>query len=219
MTALERAYRRLLALYPDWFRREHEDEMVAVLLAGSDEHQRRPGPGEAVNLIWNAVCMRLSPQRSQGAGDVRPSIWLMYLGAALELAALGTIERSLGSMRAAISAADPRFTLAQWHAVLASQITPAMVATVVAAGLWLTFAWLHGHGWRWSKVAFGVFFGILTYGLLADLGQGVAAIAPAAVAVSGAVWLTAFATVTLFLRSAARAESAWHKGLPLRVIR
>jgi hypothetical protein len=32
-----------LALYPRAFRREHEVEMLAVLMAGAKEGQRRPG--------------------------------------------------------------------------------------------------------------------------------------------------------------------------------
>ncbi len=215
MTPLERAYRRLLALYPDWFRREHGDEIVAVLLA-AEEGRPRPGLAESMNLIWNALCMHLRPRVPRGTGEVRTAVRLMYLGAALEIVAAGTIVRTLGSMRMAITVLDPSFTSAQWHAVLASQISPAIVATLVATGLWLALAWLHGHGWRWSKVAFGMFFAILTYGLFADVGQGVAMIAPAAMAAGGAVWLTALATVAVFLRCAARVESARQMGLPLR---
>jgi hypothetical protein len=39
---LERRYRRLLAFYPRAFRREHEQEILSVLLAGAAEGQRRP---------------------------------------------------------------------------------------------------------------------------------------------------------------------------------
>jgi hypothetical protein len=40
--ALERGYRRLLAWYPRAFRREHEEEMLAVLLAGHGRASRGP---------------------------------------------------------------------------------------------------------------------------------------------------------------------------------
>jgi hypothetical protein len=56
---LERRYRQLLACYPRTFRREHEQEILAVLMAGADEGQRRPGLGEAANLIRYALRMRL----------------------------------------------------------------------------------------------------------------------------------------------------------------
>jgi hypothetical protein len=39
-SALERRYRRLLACYPGAFRREHEHEMLSVLMAGAEQGQR-----------------------------------------------------------------------------------------------------------------------------------------------------------------------------------
>jgi len=48
-----------LACYPRAFRREHEQEILAVLMAGADEGQRRPRLGEAANLIQHALWMRL----------------------------------------------------------------------------------------------------------------------------------------------------------------
>ena len=60
---LERRYRRLLAGYPRAFRREHEQEILAVLMAGADEGQRRPPLGEAANLIEHALWMRLGLSR------------------------------------------------------------------------------------------------------------------------------------------------------------
>jgi hypothetical protein len=56
---LERGYRRLLAWYPAAFRREHEDEMLAVLMAGARRGQRRPGLPESADLIRSAVAVRL----------------------------------------------------------------------------------------------------------------------------------------------------------------
>jgi hypothetical protein len=60
---LERRYRRLLAGYPAAFRREHEQEILAVLMAGADEEQERPRLGEAANLIKHALWMRLALSR------------------------------------------------------------------------------------------------------------------------------------------------------------
>ena len=59
-TELERRYRRLLAFYPTAFRREHEQEMLSVLIAGAEEGQRRPSLEEAIDLVSNAILMRLS---------------------------------------------------------------------------------------------------------------------------------------------------------------
>jgi hypothetical protein len=39
-TQLERRYLRLLAFYPKAFRREHEQEMLSVLIAGAADGQR-----------------------------------------------------------------------------------------------------------------------------------------------------------------------------------
>ncbi len=60
---LERRYGRLLACYPRAFRREHEQEILAVLMAGAHEGQQRPRPGEAANPIRHALWMRLGLSR------------------------------------------------------------------------------------------------------------------------------------------------------------
>ena len=65
---LERRYRRLLACYPRAFRREHEQEILAVLMAGADEGQQRPRLGEAANLIKarsGCVCVPACHGRNQ----------------------------------------------------------------------------------------------------------------------------------------------------------
>jgi hypothetical protein len=59
LAELERRYQRLLALYPKAFRREHEQEMLSVLIAGAAEGQRRPSLDEAIDLVSNAILMRL----------------------------------------------------------------------------------------------------------------------------------------------------------------
>jgi Domain of unknown function (DUF1707) len=63
---LERRYRRLLALYPAWYRRVHEDEMLDVLMTDAAEDKTRPGLREAADLI--AACLRIwcQPSRSHG---------------------------------------------------------------------------------------------------------------------------------------------------------
>ena len=68
-TTLERRYRRLLALYPSSFRREREEEMLSVLMAGSREGQRWPRPEEVVNLLSHATASRLREGRPPGRFD------------------------------------------------------------------------------------------------------------------------------------------------------
>jgi hypothetical protein len=58
-TRLERGYRRLLAFYPKAFRREHEQEILAVLIAAAADGQRRPRLAEAADLLRNGISMRL----------------------------------------------------------------------------------------------------------------------------------------------------------------
>ena len=65
---LERRYRRLLALYPKAFRRDHEQEVLAVLMAAARDGQTRPRPAECVDLVASAIAMRLR-------GTKVPSDW------------------------------------------------------------------------------------------------------------------------------------------------
>jgi len=56
---LEQGYRRLLAWYPSAFRAEQGEEVLAVLMAGAQPGQRRPGLIESVDVLRSAVRMRL----------------------------------------------------------------------------------------------------------------------------------------------------------------
>ena len=80
---LERAYRRLLAWYPRKFRRENEQEILAVLIAGAPPGQRRPGLAESADLIRSGLWLRLWPSVPRSARTVRAAVKLMYAGAAV----------------------------------------------------------------------------------------------------------------------------------------
>lgn len=67
---LERRYCRLLALYPKGFRREHEQEMLSVLMTGAADGRRWPRLAEAADLVGNAILMRLLM-----VGLMQPSAW------------------------------------------------------------------------------------------------------------------------------------------------
>jgi hypothetical protein len=58
-TKLERRYLRLLRWYPRAFRRNREQEMLAVLMAGSREGQQWPRMVEVFDLICRAIPARL----------------------------------------------------------------------------------------------------------------------------------------------------------------
>ena len=72
---LEQGYRRLLAWYPERFRSEQGDEMLAVLMAGAQPGQRRPGLTESMDVLRSALGMRL---RSVSAG-LRNQEWVSAL--------------------------------------------------------------------------------------------------------------------------------------------
>jgi hypothetical protein len=67
---LARGYRRLLACYPVWYRRVHEAEILAVLMADAPPGKRRPGIAEAADLLWGALRIRCQPSRTGGAEPV-----------------------------------------------------------------------------------------------------------------------------------------------------
>ncbi|MFI6388231.1 hypothetical protein [Nonomuraea sp. NPDC050540] len=78
--SLEDRYRRLLAWYPREHRASHEEEMVAVLLAGADAGRERPSARETFDLLRGAFTIRL--RRAVGAASRR------HWNAAFRLAAL-----------------------------------------------------------------------------------------------------------------------------------
>jgi hypothetical protein len=55
---LERRYRRRLKWFPARYRREHEQEILSVLMAGAKEGHRRPGLADSADLLTSAIFMR-----------------------------------------------------------------------------------------------------------------------------------------------------------------
>jgi hypothetical protein len=92
---LERRYRRLLVCYPAAFRREHEQEILSVLMAGAEEGQRWPRLAEAADLLRSVIYMRLKARlRTSWAWEYRHrrvmvpvrvvcGIWLVALTAVM----------------------------------------------------------------------------------------------------------------------------------------
>jgi hypothetical protein len=193
---LERRYRRVLACYPRSFRREKEDEMLAVLMANAREGQTRVGLAETANLIRGALRMRLWPAAPQ-PGTVRGAVRLMLAGAVAELAALITIVVTIGNVHAAVLARDP----ANWHGTLV-HLTIDEVALPLAIGLWLWLAWANGRGQDWARMVSSACFGLATLSMLGVLSQGAAAIAPADVIAAAVVWALGLASVVLIFTPA-----------------
>ncbi len=194
---LERGYRRWLRWYPKSFRREHGAEILGVLMAGAREGQRQPELMECLDLMRSAVSMRLRPRAPRSDRSVFNAVKLMYVGAVVELAAAITILATIGDVRSNVVKRNPGLTEIEWHAVVAGQLEPKAVAAGIAVGFWLWMAWLIGRGHRWARIAFAIFFGLNTFGLLDGLARGSAVYARADLAIGIVLWLVELAAVAL----------------------
>ena len=198
MSQLERGYRRVLACYPKAFRRESEEEILAVLMATACEGQRRVGLAESVDLIMGAIKMHLGMSRSPR--PVLNAVRLMCLGAVLELAVLVTVLVTIGSVRSAIVY---DFTAAQWHNAMLTQIVPLAAGAPISAGVCLWLAWANGRGYDWARPALMALVALLTLELLIGLGGGAALYAPADLIALTVPWLAGLAaTVLIFSKTA-----------------
>ena len=194
---LERAYRRLVALYPRSFRSENEEEIVAVLLATAREGQRRPGIAESADLLKGALRMRIGLSRTPRT--VLHAVRLMYLGAIAELGVLFTLVLTEGSIRAAVIHRNPGVTTAQLNSLNGVFVFD-VAGCCVAAALWLWMAWANGKGYGLARVVAIVFFGLATVGMIADMADGTGLYAPVAVIAAGVVWLIGLGAVVLLLQ-------------------
>jgi hypothetical protein len=195
---LERGYRRWLKWYPASFRREHEEEILGVLMEGAREGQRQPDLMECLDLMRGALWMRLRPSVPQSNRSVFNAVRLLYLGAVVELVAAITIATTIDDVRSAFVKLNPGFTVSEWQAVVASQLAPVTVAAAIAVGFWLWMAWSIGRGHRWApQIAFALFFGLNTWGLFNGLAEGSAVYARPDLAIGIVVWLVELATVAL----------------------
>jgi len=154
---LERCYRRLLACYPRAFRYEHEQEIVAVLMAGADEGQQRPGPGEAANLIKQALWMRLGlsrggimiNERTFPISVDRPSRTLMTAFGAGRKAPSVTMSPSTVDVRMgwAFQATIPREAVASARSLDRSELRgPFRLSVLRGVNYWAGTALVNGAG-------------------------------------------------------------------------
>jgi hypothetical protein len=172
---LERRYRRLLACYPRAFRREHEQEIVSVLMAGADEGQRRPGLGEAADLVRSAIWMRLRPGVPRSQPAVFWAVRLMYICAALRLLGVPIVP-----------------------ATHASSGSPLDIG--ISWGVFALLAWANGRGYNWARVLFAMWFGVHTLALLYDVAHMSASSAPVWTVIASVVfWLVELSAVVLVL--------------------
>jgi hypothetical protein len=194
---LERAYRRILAWYPRSFRRDNEEEILAVLLDTAAEGQVRVGLAEAWDLVRGGLRMRLWPATPRPR-TVRAAVKLMLAGAATELAAIITVVVTSGAVRAAMAARDP----AGMHAVTV-HLVGAVVGGPVAIGLWLWLAWANGKGEDWARMLSAASFGLLTLFVLGALAGNAVTYAPANMIVAAIGWAIGLVSVVLIFTPAA----------------
>jgi hypothetical protein len=196
-TALERSYRRMLACYPRSFRRDNEDEILAVLMATAEDGQTRIGLAEAADLIRGAVRMRLWPAAARPA-PVRAAVRLMLAGAAAELAFVFTVLLTSGTVKAAVLARYPgAWSGAQIHLAVDVATAPVII------GLWLWLAWANGRGQDWARMVSVACFGLMTLGMLGALAQDAVTFAPADMIAAATEWALGLAAVVLIFTPAA----------------
>jgi hypothetical protein len=209
VTRLERGYRRLLACYPKAFRREHEDEMLAVLMAGARQGRRRPGLADSADLIRSAIWMRVRPWPWRPAPTVVWALRLMVIAAALELVALATVVGTQARLKSVIIAHFPHFTAAQWQAEVHAHILPVEIGAPIAAVLWLGLAWANGRGYGWARGLVAGLFGLNSLSLLAGFAQHAATYAPADLIAGCVLWLVGLFTLLLIFNS--RSDPHYHQ--------
>jgi hypothetical protein len=196
---LERRYRRLLRCYPQAFRRENEEEMLVVLMAGGQSGRRRPGLADSANLVVNGLLTRVRLRAPRSTPTVFWAVRLMALGALLELAALVTVVATQGDLTAAIAGHYPAMHAAHIHQLVNAQVLKIAIGAPVAAGVWLWLAWANDRGHGWARGLFAAVFGLTSLSLLAAVGQRAMTLAPADVIVGAALWLVALVALALVI--------------------
>ena len=172
---LERRYRRLLSCYPRVFRHEHEQEILAVLMASADEGQQRPRLGEATDLIRSAIWMCVRPSVPRSQPTVFWAVMLMYLCAALKLLGVPILPTTHGS------GAYPLDIGVSW-------------------GVFAVLAWANGRGHNWARLLFVVWVAFHTVALFYDIAHVSPSSTPVwTVIASVAFWLVELSALALIL--------------------
>jgi hypothetical protein len=198
---LERGYRRLLACYPRAYRRENEEEILAVLLDCARNGQQRPGLAASADLIKGAMRMRLRPA-ARTPRTVRTAARLMCAGAAAQLAYLIINVATAGSVGSAYARRDPPGAAAAVHHALTVQLVKDDVGAVIAIGAWPLLAWALVRRRDLARFAFAAWFGLDCLAMLQAIGQGAASHAHADMAAAAVVWLLILAASVLLFTGA-----------------
>jgi hypothetical protein len=197
---LERGYRRWLRWYPKTFRREHEAEILTVLMAGARAGQRRPEPTECLDLMTSALSMRLRRSVPRSDRSALNAIRLMYVGAAVELAVAIVILATVADLKSNVLMTSPGLTEGEWHAIVAGQLAPLEIGAILSVGFWLGMAWSIGRGHRWARIVFALFFALNISSLLNGLVHGSAVYARPDLAIAIVLCLVELASVAVLFR-------------------
>ena len=206
---LERAYRRLLGWYPREFRDENGPEILAVLMAGAPDGQRRPGLAESADVIRSGLWLRLRPSVPRSARTVRAAVKLMYAGAAVSTVNLIILMALIGDARAYHAMLGYHLTAAQVSRLTTLFITVAILWALVPIALWLWMARACGRGRNWARIVSTVLFGVATLDLTGAFGPPGFRLSLALTVfgptISVLYWLVGLAVVWLLWRPSSRA--------------
>ena len=197
---LERGYRRWLRWYPKSFRREHEAEILTVLMAGARAGQRRPEPLDCLDLMSGALRMHLRPRVPRSDRSTLNAVKLMYVGAVVELACAIIILATISDLKSNVLRSSPGLTEGEWHSIVAGQLAPLEVSAILAVGFWLWMAWSIGRGYRWTRIVFVLFVGLNLFSLFNGLVHGSAVYARPDLAIAIVLCLVELAAVAVLFR-------------------
>lgn len=220
---LERRYRRLLACYPRTYRRENEEEILAVMLACACDGRQRPGLAVAADLVKGALRKRFWPA-AHVPRIVQTAVGLLCAGVAAEVVYLIINIATAGRVGSSYASGNPPLAAVAVHHAVSVQMVKDDVGGMIAIGLWLLLACALIRGHNLARFAIAAYFGLQCLALLQAIGQGAAVHAPADMAAAGVVWLFVLtANVLLFTgtsnryyRPKPRAVTRWHRAFGTR---
>jgi hypothetical protein len=136
-------------------------------------------------------------QRPPAPNSVQTAVKLMYAGAALSFIELILDLVSIGSVKSAIHKRFPNYTAAQLHTAEVSYVVFAVIASVIAIGLWLWMARANAAGRNWARITGTVFFALNTLFFLLSVARPHASIG---LVLSLLVWLVGLGAVIMLWR-------------------
>jgi hypothetical protein len=129
--------------------------------------------------------------------SVARAIRFMYAGAAAELVALVVDLVFVASLRADIKKQYPHYTSLQLSHAVNARVAFLVIATLVAAGLWLWMARANGRGRSWARTVSTVLFSIGILDLVVELAT---VPTPAALTVDVVIALIGIVVIVLLFR-------------------